>query len=129
MKYDDVIGQAAIKARLRRQVVEGRVPHAQLFCGPSGVGKLPMALALASSLLCTNRTPEGDPCGCCAGCKMVARYAHPDLHFIFPTIRKGSTSSSDTYLEAPLDFPLLRQPRLVGSAASGESATHFLRSR
>ena len=100
MKYDDVIGQAAIKARLRRQVVEGRVPHAQLFCGPTGVGKLPMALALASSLLCTNRTPEGDPCGCCAGCKMVARYAHPDLHFIFPTIRKGSTSSSDTYLEA-----------------------------
>ena len=48
MKYDDVIGQAAIKARLRRQVVEGRVPHAQLFCGPTGVGKLPVALALAS---------------------------------------------------------------------------------
>lgn len=100
MRYDEVIGQEYIKARLRRQLEEGHVPHAQLFAGPAGCGKLPMALAYASALLC--RQPAGgEACGQCASCRMLAHWAHPDLHFVFPVVkRKGQSgdATSDQYL-------------------------------
>lgn len=100
MHYDEVIGQEDIKARLRRQLEEGHVPHAQLFAGPAGCGKLPMALAYASALLC--RQPAGgEACGQCASCRMLAHWAHPDLHFVFPVVkRKGQSgdATSDQYL-------------------------------
>ena len=34
MFFKEVIGQEAAKLRLRQEVQEGRIPHAQLFCGP-----------------------------------------------------------------------------------------------
>ena len=45
MFFRDVIGQEEAKYRLIQEVSEGRIPHAQLFCGPEGVGKFPLALA------------------------------------------------------------------------------------
>lgn len=100
MRYDQVVGQDEIKPRLRRQPEGGHVPHAQLFAGPSGCGKLPMALAYASALLC-QRPADGEACGQCASCRMLARWAHPDLHFVFPVVkRKGQSgeATSDQYL-------------------------------
>lgn len=89
MKFQDVIAQEEVKAQLRRQLAEGRVPHAQLFCGPEGCGKLAMALAFASALLCEHPA-GGEPCGQCKACRMTAKYASPDLHFVFPVFkRKG----------------------------------------
>ena len=38
MFFRDVIGQEEIKQRLIQEVNEGRIPHAQLICGPEGVG-------------------------------------------------------------------------------------------
>ena len=43
MFFRDVIGQEEIKQRLIQEVNEGRIPHAQLICGPEGVGKMPLA--------------------------------------------------------------------------------------
>lgn len=100
MHFSDVIGQEETKNRLRRQMEEERVPHAQLFCGPEGCGKLPTALAFASALLCQNRQ-GGEPCGTCPDCKMTAALSHPDLHFVFPVFkRKGQSgeANSDQYL-------------------------------
>ena len=37
MFFRDVIGQEEAKHRLIQEVSEGRIPHAQLFCGPEGV--------------------------------------------------------------------------------------------
>lgn len=98
MRFGDVIGQEDVKERLRQIVDEGRVPHAMLFSGPEGCGKLPMALAFASYLLCQDRQ-DGEPCGHCKSCKMLAnRYEHPDLHFVYPIIKKGtSTPLCDEY--------------------------------
>ena len=50
MLFKEIIGQEAVKQRLRESVREGRVPHAQLFSGPSGVGKLQLAIAYAQYL-------------------------------------------------------------------------------
>ena len=88
MLFKDVIGQSSIKKRLIQEVQEGRVPHAQLFTGPEGVGKLPMAIAYARYLLCKDRREE-DSCGECQSCRMFNNLSHPDLHFVFPVINKA----------------------------------------
>lgn len=99
MKMDEVIGQEGVKSLLLRQIEENRVPHAQLFCGPAGSGKLPMALAFAQTLLCQQR--QGlEPCGHCNDCAMASHFAHPDLHFIFPIYKKSGNvkALTDTFL-------------------------------
>lgn len=97
MLYASIIAQEGIKQRLRRQIVTGRVPHAQLFCGPEGCGKLPMALAFAEALLCQSPV-EGNPCGECRSCKMMKRFEHPDLHFLFPNKRSSEETMSAAHL-------------------------------
>lgn len=88
MQFKDIYGQEAVKERLRRQVCEERVPHAQLFCGPQGVQKLGMALAFAQYVNCKHRT-DTDSCGQCPSCKKMAALIHPDLHFAYPIVKKG----------------------------------------
>lgn len=88
MLFKDIIGQEAVQKRLIKEVQEGRVAHAQLFTGPEGVGKLPMAIAYARYLLCENRGEE-DACGTCLSCRMFNQLSHPDLHFVFPVINKA----------------------------------------
>ena len=100
MYYDDIIGQDDIKNRLQQDIADGRVPHASLFCGPAGSGKLPMALAFAASLLC-EQPEEGRPCGHCRSCHMTSSWVHPDLHFSFPVVKprgKSGEITSDFYL-------------------------------
>jgi len=83
MKFADIVGQEAIKQRLRRTVLDNRVSHAQLFLGAEGSGKLALALAYAQYINCRKRTPE-DSCGECPSCKKYGKLIHPDLHFIYP---------------------------------------------
>ena len=52
MLFADVIGHEDLKQRLIQSVKESRVPHAQLFMGPEGSGKLPLALAYAQYINC-----------------------------------------------------------------------------
>ena len=92
MKFSDVIGQDEVKQRLRQMVAEERVPHALMFCGPQGSGKMALALAFASYLLCGHRA-DGDSCGGCQQCLMAERLSHPDLHFSYPVIRPSGTGS------------------------------------
>ena len=92
MKFSEVIGQDDARQRLVRLVDEGRLPHAMLFCGPPGCGKLAMAMAFASYLLCSNRH-DGDSCGTCPQCVMLRKWAHPDLHFTFPVFKPANTSA------------------------------------
>jgi len=86
MFFKEVIGQSATKERLIQSVQRARVSHAQLFSGPEGSGKLPLAIAYAQYVACTNRQP-GDSCGECPSCKKFRKLIHPDLHFVFPVIK------------------------------------------
>ena len=43
MQFSDVIGQHEARERLLQLVAEQRVPHAILFTGPEGSGKLALA--------------------------------------------------------------------------------------
>ena len=58
-------------------------PHAMLFTGPAGIGKLDFARALSTYWLC--ETPTGDrACGTCPACRYIAVGHHPDLQRIRP---------------------------------------------
>ena len=96
MLFRDIIGQEEIKRQLRESVREGRIPHAQLFTGISGIGKLQLALAYAQYLNCPHRTAD-DSCGTCPTCLQFERLQHPDLHFVFPIV--GSDETCDAFLE------------------------------
>lgn len=100
LTFGDVAGQTAAKRHLVGLMLADRLPHALMLAGPSGAGKMALALALSRSLLCQRPTAEGEPCGCCPGCRMTAGWTHPDLHFSFPVIKKKSTDQplSDDYL-------------------------------
>lgn len=89
MLFSNIIGQEQIKERLRQSVLQERLPHAQLFYGVEGVGKLPLALAYAQYINCTNRTTE-DACGVCPSCIKFNKMIHPDMHFVFPIIKNES---------------------------------------
>lgn len=97
--FKDIIGQDEVKGHLLQMAEENRLPHALMFCGPQGAGKLPLALAFARSLLCRS-SMDGEPCGICDDCRMLASWAHPDLHFSFPVYKAKSTDHpvSDDYL-------------------------------
>ena len=90
MHWDEVIGQEEVKTRLKQMVGEGRLPHALLFCGPVGSGKMALALAFASYLLTETASNETARHNAEA---MLAKWQHPDLHFTFPVIRPTGTSS------------------------------------
>lgn len=98
MFFKDIIGQKEAKQRLIREVKEGKIAHARLFCGPEGIGKLPLAIAYARYLSCSNPT-ETDACGTCPNCIKFNKLAHPDLHFVFPVIKKKSKDAvSDDFI-------------------------------
>ena len=93
MDFSNVIGQEPAKERLIQMVKEGRLPHALLFCGPEGVGKMALAMAFASYLL-TN--PDGEDNGSIDttnALAMLRKWEHPDLHFSYPTIKRPNMSS------------------------------------
>lgn len=72
-------------------VAEHRVPHALLFCGPEGCGKMAMALAFASYLLGEREEDaEDDSPQTRRATSMLRKWEHPDLHFTYPTIKLAS---------------------------------------
>lgn len=114
MFFRDVIGQQRLKRKLRESVLNGRVAHAQMISGPSGAGALPLALAYAQYMACTDRT-DSDSCGECNACKRYTKLEHPDLQLIFPknltSEGEGKGFSSKDFVirfrEAVLDNPYL----------------------
>lgn len=99
MKFQEVIGQKSLCAAFPASLKKGHVAHAQLFAGKSGYGALALALSVAQYILCTNRDDK-DSCGECPACRKVAKGVHPDLHFIFPVVKKrDSAPVSDDYLQ------------------------------
>lgn len=57
-RLDDVLGHVPTRAFLKGCVAQDRVPHAMLFSGPGGVGKLTTALAFARELVCQGDAEE-----------------------------------------------------------------------
>lgn len=89
MYFRDIIGQEPLKRQFIKTVRGGHLPHAQLITGTSGCGSLPLALAYARYIACTDKGEE-DACGQCAACKQFDKLVHPDTHFVFPIFKPNS---------------------------------------
>ena len=96
MYFRDIIGQQEVIERLVKDAQQGTVPHALLFCGPEGTGKLQTAIAFARYLLCRDKGSGADSCGTCPSCVKMDKLVHPDLHFIYPVINKSKSSERTT---------------------------------
>ncbi len=77
-----LLGHEGIVDAFRRTLKRGRLAHAYLFTGPTGVGKRLFALEVARALLCSGNHSD-DPlnaCGHCPDCIQVEAGTHPDLY-------------------------------------------------
>ena len=68
--FEQVLGQTATVKTLRRQIEDGRIAHAYLFCGCRGTGKTTMAKLMSRAINCLNPS-HGDPCGQCEACRAI----------------------------------------------------------
>lgn len=86
MSFDDIRGNSKVRSLLTRAIESGRVAHAYLFAGASGVGKLLVARAMATALNCED-LQGGDSCGGCPSC--LAIDAGANLNYIEVEPEKG----------------------------------------
>ena len=93
MDFSDVIGQDAVSNRLVQMAKEDRLPHALLFCGPKGTGKMALAMAFACYLLAGDEAADAVPTSVSNARAMLRQWEHPDLHFSYPTIKLPGMSS------------------------------------
>ena len=87
MIWSYVIGQEFLKKQLDYLLSSNQVPHALLFTGNSGYGSLPLAITFSLKLLRLT-TPKNQevPLG------KISQ--HPDLHFVYPVVKKGTEKIS-----------------------------------
>lgn len=74
----------ALWERLMAQRAQQRLPHALLFAGPAGVGKLELAQALMGALVCLTPRADGEKCGVCRSCRLLVSGEHWDVLHVTP---------------------------------------------
>ena len=84
----DVKGQEHVTRTLRQAVVQGRMAHAYLFCGPRGTGKTSTARILAKAVSCLEPR-EGEPCNECRTCTAINEGRALDLVEIDAASHRG----------------------------------------
>ncbi len=75
--FDGVVGQKHILKTLQNALLNDKVAHAYLFCGPRGTGKTSMAKLLAKAVNCESL--DSKPCGQCKSCLDADNNIHPDI--------------------------------------------------
>ncbi len=128
----DILGQDRAVAALRSSLGAGRVHHAWVFHGPSGVGKMTTARAFAATLL--DPTVEADLTGQLAPDpdsetqRLIAAGVHPDLHIVTKELALFSDDSavrSRKLITIPrqvVDEHLVRPAALTARVPSGARA-------
>ncbi len=109
MTFTQIIGQTETKQLLQNMAIDNRVPHAQIFLGGEGCGKLATALAFSQLVLCRYKTGEGEACGRCSDCIKASKMIHPDIHYSYPTVggKAVSTMFAKEWREAIAENPYM----------------------
>ena len=77
-RFEEVVGQESVAEVLRQAILQKRLAHAYLFCGPRGVGKTSMARIFARTLQCP-KSKDAVPCDQCATCQQIFRGEDSDV--------------------------------------------------
>lgn len=110
MSWNRIFGHERLAVFFTELLRQGRLGHAYLFVGPSGVGKRRFARELARCLLCESPVQVGEACGECPACQQVESATHPDLIL---------ASRPEDKLELPIDVIREVSSRLALKAARG----------
>jgi DNA polymerase-3 subunit delta' len=104
MALSPVVGHDAVRSRLVRASVAGRLPSSVLLAGPRGIGKQRLALWAGQYLLCERALADALPAPCdrCQPCRYALRLTHPDLHWFFPRPRAGMADAMPSDIQADL---------------------------
>ena len=104
--FNELVGNLALRERLRDDICANRLSHAYILEGVSGSGKHTLARSIAAALACLHRHTDGEPlpCGSCPACKKILSGNSPDLI----TVNRGEkatfgieairTMQSDVYI-------------------------------
>ena len=124
MFFRDIVGHSELKRRLVEMVDSGRIPHAQLYTGAEGVGKLALALAVAQYICCEHRE-GGESCGRCSSCVQFAKLSHPDLHLVFPMATRDGVKVCadmvDTFRNVVSKNPYISLEEWMNEASDGKT--------
>lgn len=78
---ESVVGHQSEIAKLTLLREKNRWPHTMILVGPSGVGKMKIALAFAQSLVCEN---SKNACGVCGPCLRIEKKQSESLKILTP---------------------------------------------
>ena len=93
MELEHIFGNDKVKTHLLDALKNGRIPHAQIFCGPEGSGTLPMAIAYIKTIIQHIKNGKWQEDSNPYGDLKVEKLIHPDLHFSFPINSTDSISA------------------------------------
>lgn len=69
--FKSVAGQTSIVEMLKKSIINNKVSHAYLFCGPRGTGKTSIAKIFAHAVNCVDF--KDDICGKCEICELLTK--------------------------------------------------------
>lgn len=106
MKFSQIPSHENVKRQLRDMVADGRIPHAILLHGPSGIGKFMLARTFSQYLHCQSPTADSEPCGRCPSCLQHENFNHVDSIYVFPVVKteKLKEPVSDDYMTEFKEF-------------------------
>lgn len=80
MRFQDIIGQEALKEHLQTAIKTEKISHAYIIGGEKESGKMMLAEAFAATLLCEAK--GADACGECHSCKQAINHNQPDIIYV-----------------------------------------------
>lgn len=90
-------------ARLQSRRQRDALPHALLVCGAAGLGKREFVQRFVRGLLC-EQPLDGDACGHCRRCLLLAAGTHPDLIGLTFGLRKDGVQRSEIVVDQIRDL-------------------------